>query len=115
MAYGAGSDPSSPDTAMFIAIIDFLVEARDRDRAIARLEAEAPRIRSMPGNVHFRAFPDRDDRTALTVLHEWEDRESFEGYLASASFAAFNQELRPLMRAQPVSRRFLATPVDAAA
>ena len=62
----------------------------------------------MPGNVAYRVYASRDDETPVTVIHEWDDEESFAGYLESDSFARSGEVLRPMMTGSPVSRRFRA-------
>ena len=101
---------------MFIAIVDFSTAATDRPAALAQLDGERDQVRAMPGNVAFRVYADRADETRVTVLHEWDDEESFVGYLESGSFggkaptiivrpARSGEVLRPMMTGAPVSRR----------
>ncbi len=97
---------------MLIAILDFATTANDRERALDQLGAERPLVRSMPGNVAFRVYGSREDERTVTVVHEWEDQDSFAGYLASEAFARFNAVLRPLITGGPVSRRFDAELVE---
>ena len=93
---------------MFIAIVDFGTTATDRASALSHLDAERDQIRAMPGNVDFRVYTSREDDSGVTVLHEWADETSFEGYLRSASFARFGEAIRPIIVGAPVSRRFRA-------
>lgn len=93
---------------MFIAIVDFRTAAGDRPAALAQLDGEADRVRAMPGNIAFRVYAAREDDTAVTIVHEWEDEASFVGYSKSDSFARFGEVIRPMMVAAPVSRRFRA-------
>ena len=93
---------------MLIAVLDLRTTATDRAAALAQLDSERDEIRSMPSNLDFRVYAARDDQQAVTVLHEWEDRESFEAYLASDAFARSGAVLRPLVTEPPVSRRFSA-------
>jgi quinol monooxygenase YgiN len=93
---------------MFIAILDLRTAEADRAAALAQLDGEKAEIRSMPGNLDFRVYADRDDAEAITVVHEWADEPSFAGYLASGAFARSGEVLRPLMSEPPVSRRFSA-------
>jgi len=93
---------------MFIAILDFSTAAADRAAALAQLDREHGQVRAMPGNLAFRVYAGREDDTQVTVVHEWEDEESFAAYLGSASFARSGEVLRPLMTGTPVSRRFRA-------
>ncbi len=100
---------------MFIAILDFSTTPGDRDRALAQLERERPRVRAMPGNLAFRVYASREDDRTVTVVHEWADQASFAAYLGSAAFARSNAVLRPLVTEGPVSRRFRADLVESVA
>jgi quinol monooxygenase YgiN len=91
---------------VLIAILDLNTTEADRPAALAQLEGEKHEIRSMPGNLDFRVYADRDDPGAVAVLHTWADEASFARYLASSAFARSGEVLRPLMTAPPVSRRF---------
>jgi quinol monooxygenase YgiN len=93
---------------VLIAIVDITTAAADRPAVLAQLDAERAEVRAMPGNVGFRVYAAREDQTAVTIVHEWEDEESFDGYLRSDSFARSGKVLRPLMAGTPVSRRFQA-------
>jgi quinol monooxygenase YgiN len=91
---------------VFIAIVDF--STADRPTALAHLDAERDLVRAMAGNVSFRVHASREDGEKITIVHEWDDEPSFDGYLKSESFARFGQVLRPMMVGAPVSRRFHA-------
>ena len=93
---------------MLIAILDFSTAVGDRPAALAQLDGERDQIRIMPGNVAFRVYASRENETRITVIHEWDDEESFAGYLESDSFARSGKVLRPIMAGAPVSRRFHA-------
>jgi quinol monooxygenase YgiN len=93
---------------VFIAIVDFATTAADRPTALAHLDAERAEIRAMPGNRAFRVYTSREDDTGITVVHEWDDEDSFAGYAASEVFARSGKFLRPLMIGAPTSRRFHA-------
>jgi quinol monooxygenase YgiN len=97
---------------MIIVILDLTTAPADRPAALAQLDAEHDRVRAMPGNLAYRVHAARDDGTLVTLVHEWEDQASFEGYLASDSFRRSGEVVRPLMTTAPVSRRFRAEPVD---
>ena len=99
----------------FIAILDFSTAAADRPAAIAQLERERPAVTAMPGCLAYRVFPDRVDSTGITVLHEWTDQASFDGYLASEAFARSGAVLRPMMTGAPTSRRFQVELLEAVA
>lgn len=100
-------------TTTFIAILDLSVSAADRPAALAQLTVEQPIVRAMAGCVDFRVFPAPDSDSAITVLHEWADREAFDAYLASEAFARSGAVLRPLMEGPPSSRRFQVELVEA--
>lgn len=93
---------------MLIAIVDFSTAPSDRPAALAQLDGEGEQVRAMPGNLSFRVYASRQDETAVSIVHEWADEESFAGYLESESFARSGQVLRPMMTGTPVSRRFRA-------
>jgi quinol monooxygenase YgiN len=93
---------------MLIAIVDFETTAADRPAALEQLDRERAEVNAMPGNVAFRVYASRDDHCRVTLVHEWADQGSFDGYQRSASFARSGAVLRPLMTGAPVSRRFRA-------
>lgn len=93
---------------MFIAIIDFGTAAADRAAALNHLDAERDQISTMPGNLAFKVYASREDDSRITIVHEWEDEASFDGYLGSASFARFGEAIRPILVGAPESRRFRA-------
>ncbi|MFI5914089.1 putative quinol monooxygenase [Dactylosporangium sp. NPDC051541] len=93
---------------MLIAIVDFTVAPADREAALRQLDAERVEVNAMPGNINFRVYSSRADDTAVTIVHEWQDAASFNGYQESESFARSGAVLRPMMTAAPVSRRFHA-------
>ena len=93
---------------MFIAILDFKTAAADRPAALAQFDREGGRVRAMPGNIAFRVYAARENDTAVTVVHEWDDEASFADYLRSDSFAQSSKAIRPIMIGAPVSRRFRA-------
>lgn len=93
---------------VFIAIVDFNTAPADRAAALAQLDGERDKVRAMPGNRAFRVYASREDETQVTVIHEWDDEESFAGYQKSDSFTRSSEVLRPMMSGPPVSRRFRA-------
>ncbi|MBP2471525.1 quinol monooxygenase YgiN [Crossiella equi] len=97
---------------MLIAILDFRTATADRAAALAQLDGERARVRDLPGNVDFRVYASREDDGGVTVVHEWAEEESFQGYLASDSFARLGAVLRPVTLGAPVSRRFRAELVE---
>ena len=103
-------------TPSFIAILDFSTAAADRPAAIAQLEREQPIVSAMPGCVGVPGLlPADEDDTGITVLHEWVDQASFDGYLASDAFARSGEILRPMMTGTPSSRRFRVELVETVA
>ncbi|WP_420112643.1 putative quinol monooxygenase [Pseudactinotalea sp.] len=93
---------------MYIAILDFRTAASDRAAALRQLDREREEVRTMPGNMAFRAFASRENEADVTVLHEWEDVVAFKAYLGSGAFARSGEVIRPLMTDAPMSRRFRA-------
>lgn len=100
---------------MFLAILDVHVAASDRPAAIAQLEGERPAVRAMPGCIDVRVLVPPSSPKDLTVLHEWDDEESFRAYLSSEAFLRSGQVVRPLLTAPPISRRFRAELVETVA
>lgn len=97
---------------MIIAIVDFKTSAADRAVALAHLDGERREVSAMPGNVSYRVYASRDDDTLVTLIHEWDDEESFDAYRNSGSFARSGKVIRPLMDGPPMSRRFRAQPYE---
>ena len=97
---------------MFIAILDLCFAPGDRSAARDQLLAERPTVRAMPGCIDFRVLEAHDDDRRLTVLHEWEDRPSFDLYTGSDAFARLGDVILPLVTEPPVSRRFHAELAD---
>ncbi len=94
---------------MFLAHLIFTVEPARRPEALSALLSETAMVRAMPGCALFLPFTDPADAAALGVIHEWESEAQFAAYLASPGFAEIGAQLRPMMTAPPVSRRFDAT------
>ncbi|HEY3611935.1 MAG TPA: antibiotic biosynthesis monooxygenase family protein [Pseudonocardiaceae bacterium] len=93
---------------MLLAIVDFDTAAIDRPVALNHLDAQYDQVRAMPGNLAFRVYASRQDDQRITIVHEWNDEASFDGYLQSAVFARAGDVLHPIMIGAPVSRRFHA-------
>lgn len=98
---------------MLIAHVEFRVAEADKPAALELLINEAKVARTLPGNVKFQAFLNPEQTGTVEIIHEWESADSFAGYLSSDSFKAIGAALGPKMMAPPVSKRFLAEPVDA--
>jgi quinol monooxygenase YgiN len=97
---------------VFIVILDLSLPAADRPAALAALDSEYDEIRAMPGNLAYRVYASRVDEGAVTVVHEWSDGTTMQGYLASDAFARLGKALRPNLTAPPLSRRFHAELVE---
>jgi quinol monooxygenase YgiN len=93
---------------VLIAIVDFSTAVTDRPAALAELDVERDRVRAMPGNLAFRVYASREDEARVTIVHEWDDQASFDGYQRSDTFSRFGKVIRPIVTGAPVSRRFRA-------
>ncbi|MCA2228634.1 putative quinol monooxygenase [Nonomuraea aurantiaca] len=93
---------------MIIAIVDFDIAAADRAAALAQLDSARDEVRAMPGNVAYRVYASQENETGVTIIHEWDDEESFAGYQKSDAFIRSGKAVRPMMTGSPVSRRFRA-------
>ena len=100
---------------MFIAIVDFDTAPADRESALAQLDGERDNVHAMPGNLAYRVYASREDDSRVTIVHEWEDEESFARYAKSEAFARSGLMIRPMMTGTPVSRRFRAELVETVA
>jgi quinol monooxygenase YgiN len=94
---------------MLIAHVIFSVAPESRPLAIDTLKQEVADVRAMKGCVAFIPFLDPTNTQNVGVLHEWESAEDFSAYIASGSFAALGEVLRPIMVSPPISKRFDAT------
>jgi quinol monooxygenase YgiN len=97
---------------MFMAIVDVQVAATDRDAVLSILQADAAAARELPGNQSYRAFLDPETQTGIRIFHEWDSKDAFEGYMESEPFQRIGRELRPLLTAPPISRRFTADQLE---
>ena len=96
---------------MRIAHLTFTVDKHASQHALALLTTAAPAVRAMPGCQAFIPFADPMSEGGIGVVHEWASAADFSLYLASPGFAQLSAQLRPLMTAPPVSKRFDAEPV----
>jgi quinol monooxygenase YgiN len=96
------------EVPVFIAIVDFETAAADRATALDLLDAHRGQISTTPGNLSYRVYASREDGSRITIVHEWEDEASFDGYQKSASFAHVGEAIQPIMVGAPVSRHFRA-------
>lgn len=97
---------------MFIAILDLSTSAANRSAALAQLVGEQAGVRAMSGCVNFRVFASLENDTDVSVVHEWIDEASFAAYPPSEEFRRSGVVLRPMLTAEPVSRRFHAELVE---
>jgi len=93
---------------MLIAHVTFSVDEALRHHVLERLSRDTSIVRSMEGCVAFVPFANPADSEEVGILHEWRSAEDFARYTSSETFARFQAELRPMMVAPPVSRRFEA-------
>ncbi|PJE28977.1 Quinol monooxygenase YgiN [Pseudooceanicola antarcticus] len=91
---------------MYIALVDF--PHRDPVPLLPQVLAALPQVRAMAGCLDYRVLSDSEAPDRLILLHRWQDKPAFEGYLASEHFAALGALLRPGMTAPPVSLRLEA-------
>jgi quinol monooxygenase YgiN len=91
---------------MRIVIVDFAVTPANAALAQSTLDAEAPIVRSLPGNLGYSVWTDSHHTGAFRLMHEWSDAASFEAYRASDGFKAVGAVLFPLMTGTPTSRVF---------
>ncbi len=91
---------------MLIAIIDFAVAPANAARAQATLDAEAPIVRALWGNLDYAIWTDPQQTGSFRLMHEWSDAASFDAYRATDGFKAVGALLFPLMTGTPTSRVF---------
>jgi quinol monooxygenase YgiN len=91
---------------MLIVIVDFAVATSDAALAQDTLDAEAPIIRALPGNLGYSAWASPHQPGAFRLMHEWTDDPSFAAYRASDGFKTVGAVLFPLMTGTPSSRVF---------
>lgn len=99
---------------MRLAHLTFAVRPEAQQEALGVLLEEVSAVRNMEGCVAFIPFIDPTTTGGVGVLHEWETEGDFAAYLASPTFAAAGERLRPLMTGEPDSRRFDAELIAAA-
>lgn len=97
---------------MLIAHVHITVATTDREKALNILLNEVTPVRAMKGCLTYIPFIDPTNDTGLVVLHEWQSNEDFAAYATSTEFAKIGQELRPMMNAPPVSKRFDVAPIE---
>jgi quinol monooxygenase YgiN len=93
---------------MLIAHVIFSVDEDRRPGVLERLNRDACIVKSMEGCLAFIPFANPANSREVGILHEWRSADDFARYTSSATFAHFQAELRPMMVAPPVSRRFEA-------
>jgi quinol monooxygenase YgiN len=96
---------------MLIVIVDFAVAPADAALARSTLDAEAPIVRALAGNLGYSAWTDPRQTGAFRLMHEWTDASSLAAYRASDGFKTAGGVLFPLMTGTPSSRVFDADPM----
>ncbi len=96
---------------MLIVIVDFAVAPANTALAQITLDAEAPIVRALPGNLGYSVWTDPHHSGAFRLMHEWSDTASFAAYRASDGFKTVGAVLFPLMTGTPSSRVFDADPM----
>ncbi len=96
---------------MLIAIVEFEVAPSRRPALLGQIEAEARNVRSMDGNLAYKALASGESDGRIVLLQEWENEQAFATYRASDGFSALNQRLKPEMTGPPSSRGFNAMPL----
>lgn len=97
---------------MLIAHVIFTVAPENRSKTVERLTRDIEEITAMPGCMAFVPFADPTGPDRVGVMHEWETAEAFKAYISSESFKAFGSDIRPLMTAPPISRRYEASLIE---
>lgn len=97
---------------MIIAIVDFETAPETQAKALDILLTDVASATNITGNLGFRAFSNAQSDTHVGLMHEWETLADFEAYTASDAFKQIGAQLRPMMTAAPVSRRFEAQPLE---
>jgi quinol monooxygenase YgiN len=93
---------------MLIVIVDFTVAPKDSPLVHSTLLAEAPVVRTLPGNLGFSIWADPDQPGTWRLMHEWADAAGFDAYRATPAFKDVGAILFPLMQGKPSSRVFAA-------
>jgi quinol monooxygenase YgiN len=91
---------------MLIVIVDFAVAPADAALAQTTLEAEAPIVRALWGNLGYCVWADPLQPGSFRLMHEWSDQGNFDAYRASDGFKTVGAVLFPLMTGTPSSRVF---------
>jgi quinol monooxygenase YgiN len=91
---------------MLIAHVFFSVDETIRHQVVERLSRDVGAVRAMDGCLAFIPFMNPGNPQEVGILHEWQSAEDFARYTSSDTFARFQAELRPMMVAPPISRRF---------
>ena len=98
---------------MLIIIVDFAVTPADAPLAQTTLDAEAPIVRALAGNLGYSMWTHPHQTGSFRLMHEWSDAASFDAYRASDGFRSVGAVLFPLMTGTPSSRVFVADPMAA--
>jgi quinol monooxygenase YgiN len=95
---------------MLIVIVDFAVAPANAAVAQTILDAEAPIVCALWGNLGYSVWTNPHQTGAFRLMHEWSDQRNFDAYRASDGFKAVGTVLFPLMTGTPSSRVFDAAP-----
>jgi quinol monooxygenase YgiN len=93
---------------MLIVIVDFTTAPTHTALVQSTLQAEAPVVRALPGNLAFGFWADPDQPGTWRLMHEWANADSFAAYRATPAFKSVGEVLFPLMIGKPTSRVFAA-------
>lgn len=93
---------------MLVALVDFTVQAHQREAALETLLQSVDAVSAMPGCITYRPYTAPADPTMVCAVHEWETASDFAAYIGSDVFAGLGAKLRPMMTAPPSSRRYSA-------
>lgn len=95
---------------MLIVTVAFTTTPETRAQTVAALQAEAPLVRALPGNLGYAPGLDAETPGGVQLTHRWTDATAFAGYCASGGFAAVGAAVFPLVTCTSVSEVFEAAP-----
>ncbi len=86
---------------MIYVEVNFKVAPQDRTAAVDCLTKDVPVMQALPGNRGCRVLIDPAADDAVTLLHQWDDMDSFDAYRSGPLFAQVGGVLRPMMTGAP--------------